>query len=173
MDQVLLRRVGLALVAGFAGFAVNSLPIGAGAPVLLGRVFTLPIAILFGPSLGALAAVLCGFPLRGTTFAIVAIIVLLVEALLVGVFARQHKSPLVAASFVWAMVALTMVAAPQIYGLGYQRQAVWPIALQMPLNGLVGVVLADLLVAGTSARRILGIEVAVEQRRLRTYAFHA
>src|SRR5206468_4854428 len=82
-------------------------------------------------------------------------------------------SPLVAGAFVWAAVALTMVIAPQAYGLGYLQQTIWPIALQMPLNGLVGVVLAELLVVGTSARRLVGSEADTERRRVRDYAFHA
>jgi len=172
MDRLLLRRAALSVLAGLAGYAINSLPLGNVGPILLGRVVTLPIAILFGPWLGMLAALICSLALRHSTLAFVAIILLAVEALFVGWFARRDKSPLIAAAFVWALVALTMVMAPQAYGLGHLLQAVWPIALQMPLNGLLGVVLADLLVVGTGARRLVG-DALVERRRLRNYAFHS
>jgi signal transduction histidine kinase/CheY-like chemotaxis protein len=173
MQRLLLRRAALAVLAGLAGYAVNALSVGDVAPVLLGRVFTLPIAILFGPSLGTLSAVIGGLALRGTTLGIIAALLLPAEAVLVGAFARRDKSPLIAGVLVWATVALTMVWAPQVYGVGYLRQTIWPIALRMPLNGLIGVVLADLLVVGTSARRRIHGQSVIERRRLRHYAFHA
>jgi len=53
----------LAVLAGAVGFVINSLFVGTAAP-MLGRVFTLPIAILFGPWVGALSDV----PAEGTVF---------------------------------------------------------------------------------------------------------
>src|SRR5258705_155109 len=56
MNRLPVRRVGLALLCGAVGFGMNSMPGAAVAPLLLGRAVTLPIAILFGPSLGVLPA---------------------------------------------------------------------------------------------------------------------
>ena len=57
MDRRSLRRLALALLCGAAGFGLNSLPGTVLAPLMLGRAVTLPIAILFGPWLGLLSAV--------------------------------------------------------------------------------------------------------------------
>ncbi len=173
MNRTSLRRLALAVVAGIAGFFVNSLAIGTIAPLLLGRALTLPISILFGPWFGGLAAVIGAIALWQSVSAIASVVLLLVEALLVGLFARRGRSPLLAGALVWAGVALTMVIAPQLYGVGYLRETIWPIALLMPLNGLVAVVVAELLVAGTIAQRLVAVESAVERRRLRDRAFHA
>ena len=43
------------------------------------------------------------------------------EALLVGAFAQRGKSPLVAGALVWGVAALSLVAAPSLYGVGYLR----------------------------------------------------
>jgi signal transduction histidine kinase/CheY-like chemotaxis protein len=61
--------------------------------------------------------------------------------------------------------------APLVYGAPL-NQRIWAVALQLPLNGLAGIVLADLLVAGTPVRKLVGAE-RVERRRLRSYAFHS
>ena len=60
---------------------------------------------------------------------------------------------------------------PSAYGVGYLRQTILPVALQLVVSGLVAVVVAD-LIATFAANRI----VAVDQRparRLRGDAFHA
>ena len=87
MNRAFVLRVGLAVLSGIAGLAVNSLLPAGGPSLLLGRVFTLPIAILFGPWLGTLAALIGVLPLRTTSAALFAIVP--AEALAVGIFARR------------------------------------------------------------------------------------
>ena len=133
---------------------MNALPFGAVAPLMPGRVLTLPIAMLFGPWLGVLAATIGALSLgRGTTSAF--LVILPLEALMVGGFTRRGKSPLVAGGLVWGAAALALVAAPSIYGVGYVRQTIWPIAMQTMLSGLVAVVVADLLASGAAAQRLV------------------
>ena len=172
MNRALVLRVGLAVVSGIAGLAVNALLVGGGTSLLLGRVFTLPIAILFGPWLGTLAAVIGVLPLRSTSSAALYAIVP-IEALAVGLFAERGKSPLMAGALVWGAAALSLVAAPSLYGVGYLRGTIWPIAMQTMLSGLVAVVLADLLAAGASLQRLTQRSRSAPPRHLRSYAFHA
>ena len=172
MHRASVQRLGLALLSGAAGLAVNALPLGAVAPLMPGRVLTLPIAMLFGPWLGALAAVIGALPLgRGTTSAF--LVILPLEALMVGAFTRRGKSPLVAGGLVWGAAALSLLVMPSIYGAGYLRQTIWPIAMQTMLSGLVAVVVADLLASGAAAQRLVQRSGPVERRRLSTHAFHA
>src|SRR5713226_3953273 len=50
------QRVGVALVAGAAGAALDLMPLPAVSHLWLGRAATLPIAIFYGPWHGALAS---------------------------------------------------------------------------------------------------------------------
>jgi signal transduction histidine kinase/DNA-binding response OmpR family regulator len=175
MDRLPVRRVGLALLCGAVGFGMNSMPGAAVAPLLLGRAVTLPIAILFGPSLGVLAALLGGLALKtpSRSALVVAVTFLSVEALLTGVFAKRGRSPLVAGALLWSGVAILMLMAPRLLGIDSLRQAILPIALQLPLNGLVAVVAADLISTSESARRLAVYERRAARRHLRQFAFHA
>src|SRR5438552_14153639 len=60
-----VQRLGLAVACGVAGYALNRWRMGSPAPLLLGRVVTLPIAILLGPWYGAAAAVVAALPASG------------------------------------------------------------------------------------------------------------
>ena len=168
MNRAWLRRLALTLAAGVIGFGIDTVAVGSATP-MLGRLATLPIAILFGPWFGALAAVISSVALRSNSFAPLLAVALPVEALAVGAFARRQKSPLVAGGIVWAAVSLTLVIAPHLYGADYVRNTIWPIVLQVPLNGLAGVGLADMIVVAAAARGL----VAASGRTLRAYSFHA
>jgi nitrogen fixation/metabolism regulation signal transduction histidine kinase len=172
MNRVFLRRLGLAVVCGVAGLALNRWRIGTAAPLLFGRVATLPIAILFGPWFGAAAAIIAALPATPTALS-PAILVLPVEAVVVGAFARRGRSPLVAGVLVWMAIAATLVTVPSLYGVGYLRQSILPVALQVILSGLVAIVIADLIATGASAQRLVAHDAAPGERRLRSYAFHA
>ncbi len=157
MNRPWLRRAPLVVLAGAAGFAINSFAVGTAAP-MLGRVVTLPIAILFGPWAGAIAAVIGAGALRNASFAPILIFALLAEAISVGISARRHKSPLVAGGLVWGLVSLVLLVAPQLYAADYLRETIWPIALRVPLNGLVGIALADMVVSLAPANGLLAGE---------------
>src|SRR5436190_18090657 len=101
MDRLFARRLALALSCGVVGLALNTLPGTAVAPLLLGRVVTLPIAILFGPVPGLLSAVIGGLALvPATNTALFAIGFLSLEAVVTGAFAERGRSPLVAGALV-------------------------------------------------------------------------
>ena len=175
MDRPSARRVGLALLCGAVGFGLNAIPSAAVAPLLLGRAVTLPIAILFGPSLGVLTAVIGGLSMKTpVAMALVAIVAFLsVEAALLGAFARRGRSPLVAGALLWSGLSVVMLIAPRLLGLASLRQSMVPIALQLPLNGLVAVVFADVIATSEFAQRFAAYERPAARRHLREFAFHA
>ena len=175
MDRLPARRVGLALLCGAVGFGLNAIPSAAVAPLLLGRAVTLPIAILFGPSLGVLTAVIGGLAMKTpVAMALVAIVAFLsVEAALLGAFARRGRSPLVAGALLWSGLSVVMLIAPRLLGLASLRQSMVPIALQLPLNGLVAVVFADVIATSEFAQRFAAYERPAARRHLREFAFHA
>src|SRR6266850_936449 len=150
---------------------INSLPVGAVAPLLLGRIATLPVAILFGPWYGGLSAVVGAVGVRGS-LSVLSIVILIIEALIIGAVAHRGKPPLVAGALLWGAAAIMLVIALQWYGVEYLRRSIWPIALQVVLNGLVAIVVADLIATAVSMKHLVRAQ-PVEQRRIRSYAFHA
>ena len=164
------RRLAIALIAGATGVALNLVPLPAVARLWPGRIATLPIAILFGPWLGLLSGLIAAVPFR-TVPALPVIFAL--EALMVGAFARRGKPTLVAGALLWVVTAVTFALFPAGFGLGHLTSMVWPLALQQMLNGMVAVVIAELVAVAASARRLAGARPTTDRRHLRTSAFHA
>lgn len=81
------RRLAIAVVAGVAGLLINLIPIPALAGLSLGRALTLPIAILFGPWHGLVAALISS---AGYSAVVPARIGMFgVEAVVIGLFAMR------------------------------------------------------------------------------------
>ncbi len=95
----------------------------------------------------------------------------IVEALLVGALVKRGRSSLTGGALVWGGAALTFVAAPSWYGVGYPQSTVWSMALQQVLNGMLAVVVAELLAVAAAARWSSLRDARV--RALRTSSFHA
>ena len=169
MSRSSLKRVGIAVLCGLVGLAVNVWRTGTIAPLLFGRIVTLPVAILFGPWYGAFAAIIPAS--IGTGVFSVGLWVLPLEAVVVGLFSRRGRSPLLGGFLVWTVLAATLIAVPGAYGVGYLRQTILPVALQLVVSGLVAVVVAD-LIATFAANRIVDVDPR-PPRRLRGDAFHA
>ena len=169
MNRSTLKRLGLTVLCGLVGLALNSVQVGTTAPFVFGRLLTLPVAILFGPWLGALAAIPPAFSGRGVFTA--GIVLLPIEALVVGGFARRGRSPILGGFIVWTAVAATLIAVPSVYGIGYLRRTILPAALQIGVSGLVAVVVADIL-AHAAAPYLVEAEQR-STRRLRSDAFRA
>jgi signal transduction histidine kinase/CheY-like chemotaxis protein len=170
MKRSSIQRLGIAVLCGIVGLALNTWRTGSAAPLLLGRIVTLPVAILFGPWLGVLAAAIGALASRGA-FSI-AVVLLPIEALVVGALARRGRSPLLGGVIVWTAAAGVLLAVPSLYGLGYLRQMVVPVALQIVISGLVAVVVADIIATSVRAQHLVAHDVQPEQR-LRRDAFHA
>ena len=171
MQRVSARRVLIAVVCGVLGYVLNRWRMGTAAPLLLGRIATLPVAILFGPWYGAFSGLIAA--LSATRPFTPGLVLIPIEALVVGAFARRGRSPLVGGVVVWTVVAATIVAVPGLYGIGYLRPSILPVAMQVLLSGLVAVVIADLIATGASAQRLVEQDAPQAQRRLRSDAFHA
>ncbi|HEY2906120.1 MAG TPA: response regulator [Vicinamibacterales bacterium] len=163
-----VSRLFVATLAGVAGAAVHLL-LPALSRLLAGRMLTLPITILFGPWLGLLAGVIGAAPFARSVP--VYFVLTAVEALVVGTFVKRGRSSLGGGALVWGCAALTFVAAPNWYGVTYPPSTLWSMALQQVMNGMLAVVVAELL-AVAAAARWQGIR-DVRARALRTSSFHA
>jgi signal transduction histidine kinase/FixJ family two-component response regulator len=165
------RHVGVALAAGVAGLAINLMPLGIASLIWPGRIAALPIAILFGPWLGALSALIAAAPYFAVSPVMVS--VLLVEAVIVGRFAQRGRSAILAGAIVWAVVAATLMRFPVVYGYASDGPYVVPLALQRMLSGMVTVVLADFISETIAARWMTASRLTIRHRQLRQYSFHA
>jgi len=105
-------RLGVTAIAGGAGYVLNAVPLDAVARVWPGRLITVPVALVWGPWYGAVAAAIAApATYQFTPFQLA---VFVAEALIVGWAARRHKSPLLIGSLFWAAFAATHVI-PNLY----------------------------------------------------------
>jgi signal transduction histidine kinase/CheY-like chemotaxis protein len=165
--RLLLRRLAITLAAGAAGFALNTFAPAVLTRLLPGRILTLPIAILYGPAFGGVAALIGA---GAFTRSVPLFVILVVEGLFVGELVRRRGSSLTAGALVWLVVAVLVGLQPSWFGVAAVHATLWPIALRQVLNGMVAVVVADLIaVAATSRLR----ERPKAPVQLRAYSFHA
>jgi signal transduction histidine kinase/CheY-like chemotaxis protein len=170
MNRALRRRLIAVLVTGAAGAALNTLSTFGLIRFLPGRLVTLPIAILFGPSYGALAAGIGAGSLVRLSLGVV--IPLVLEGFVVGLITRRGKSALVAGSIYWGAITGLLALYPQAFGAAGSSAPTWTAAVQHLLNLLVAVVIADLLVAAYLGRTPTSRHFHF-RLHLRAYAFHA
>src|SRR5688572_793237 len=139
MSRATLRAGAIAVAAGLAGFGLQSIAINSVQQIWPGRMITLPVAILLGPVPGVVAAAIA---LCTSSPGIVA--AGLLEAVAIGYAARRRYSPLLVGALFWLLNGIGLALAPQAYGTDPSAVA-GPFVLQQTLNGLVAVVVADLL----------------------------
>ena len=164
-------RLAFAIAGGVAGLLLNTLPDRSIAGFFPGRALSLPIALVLGPWWGALAAAVACVP---SAFSPVGAGGFVLEALVLGHLVRRGVTPLIAGVGYWlvATVGFALFAAlraPQ----GASQGVLWAVALQQPLNGMLIIGLADLLVSMPIARRLRELEAAPRPRHLRTQFFNA
>src|SRR5215470_1278661 len=116
----MVRRFAIAIGCGLVGLAINTQLPTLVQPLLLGRVATLPIAILMGPAFGVIAAGIGS----ASQFGVLGWALLPIEGLIAGLFSRVERSALLGLLLLWVAVAGSIVAVPELYGIDYMRQAV-------------------------------------------------
>jgi signal transduction histidine kinase/CheY-like chemotaxis protein/HPt (histidine-containing phosphotransfer) domain-containing protein len=154
MNRAAVKRLTITVAGGLIGLAVDAWRQGSTAPLLLGRIVTLPLAILFGPWYGGLAAAIHGLASRGGGFTL-GMGILPVEAIVIGLFVRRGRSPMLGGLLVWTILVGTLVAVPSLYGVGYLRDTILPVAMQLMVSGLMAVAVADLLANVAVAQRLV------------------
>ena len=146
---------------------LNAVPLDAVARVWPGRLITLPVALLWGPWYGALAAAIAA-P-ASYQFTLFQLAVFVAEALIVGWAARRHKSPLLIGSLFWAAFAATHLV-PNLYPM-VPPAFLLTAGLQRALNALTALAVAELLiVVGHQLRGSWDTADPAGRLSLRTYA---
>ncbi|MBL9138738.1 MAG: response regulator [Verrucomicrobiales bacterium] len=147
----------MTLLLGAGGFLVNrwTLEVYPGIHVFFGGILSTLAAIAFGPRLGLLAAamassqtlVLWGHPM--------AMVVMGLEGLVVGWLTRRRLQPLYADLVYWLVVGAPLTLVISQGYLGFSSHVTWALTLCRPFNGLVNVMMADLLLLAGPVRRLL------------------
>jgi PAS domain S-box-containing protein len=138
-------QAALTVAVAALGFALNSGYIESLVRAWPGRAVTLPVAVLFGPWLGALAAAVSAWPATHSHPGLMALFI--IEALVLGVATARLRTPLVARLLVALLLAASVVAFPGIHGLDALSWRTIPVAFERVLVLLVAPVLSDLVVA--------------------------
>jgi signal transduction histidine kinase len=180
MPSKLNRSLAVTVVFGLLGILVNlpRLSIFTGATLLFGGVFYLMAALLYGPGYGAIAALMTALPsllLWGhpeTAYILVA------EALAVGWLARRRVHPTLADLIYWLAIGTPLAALFYIVLLSYPSPSDWVMVVKYPVNGLLNVMIADLLISVPALQRLWGAGLsneglgAGERKPLRAYLSH-
>ena len=175
MPLKLNRSLVVTLAFGVLGMLVNlpRLTIFTGAALWFGGIFHLMAALLFGPMYGAIAALLTVIPCallwgRPETACIV-----VAEAVTVGWLARRRMHPTLAELVFWIVIGTPMAALIYIVILSYPSPADWVMVVKHPVNGLLNVMIAELLISIPALQRLWGAAPSLLERKpLRTYLSH-
>src|SRR5688500_16750635 len=151
MKRPAVRPLTIALAAGVGGFLLQLAAFGGFSQVWLGRLITLPVAILLGPWYGLTASVTGAMAHASARPIFIAVFA--IEALMVGRAAATGRSPLLWGGLFWAGIAAVVALAPDLFGAAHLQAALWPFALQQMLNGILALVIADLAAHLIATRR--------------------
>ena len=170
-----VRAFSATIVFGLLGLVANLLQfaIFSDATVLLGGVFYLTIALLYGPKYGAVAALITVLPdvLPGRHPETA--LVLLLEAPAVGWLARRHLLPILADLIYWAVVGTPLAIMLYIGMLNYPSPSGWVMVAKHPVNGLLNLMLAELLISIPLFQKWFSSTGEIGERRpLRAYLTH-
>jgi signal transduction histidine kinase/ActR/RegA family two-component response regulator len=162
-------RLAFAVAGGIAGLALNVLPNRSIAGFFPGRALSLPIALVLGPMWGAVAAVVACLPRTTTAIGAAGFIL---EAIVLGFLVKRGAAALIAGAGYWVVMTLLFSVLPLFHGQ-MPGAAAWSVALQQPLNGMLVIAVADLLVSLPIAARLRALDASPRPRRLRTQFFNA
>jgi len=175
MPSKLNRSFTVTLAFGLLGILVNlpHLTIFTGAALLFGGAFYLMAALLYGPWHGAVAALLTALPSILLWGHPEAAYIVVAEALTVGWLARRRMPSMLADLIFWVAVGTPLAALLYLVLLSYPSPADWVMVVKYPVNGLLNVMVADLLISVPALQRLWGATPETGERKpLRAYLSH-
>ena len=170
-----VRTLAVALTFGLAGLLLNlpRISLLEDAPLLLGGVFYLAITLLYGPIYGAAAACVTVLPdcLPGRHPETALLLIL--EATAVGWLVRQGLLAILAELAYWTVIGAPLAVFFYIRLLAYPSPRGWVMVLAYAINGLLNVILAELLISFQSVQKYSGSpSVSAGRQPLRAYLTH-
>ena len=136
------------LVSGALGLLLNlpHFPFFSDATLFLGGIFYLSIGLLCGPLYGTLAAAITLLPDPALWHHPETILILILEAPVVAWLARRGTIPVVADLVYWIVAGLPLGVLLYVRLLHYPSPSGWVMALGHPVNGLLNIMLAEVLI---------------------------
>jgi signal transduction histidine kinase/ActR/RegA family two-component response regulator len=147
-------RLALTISMGAIGFLVNSQDtlVVANVPVLLGGVFYLGIALLYGPFYAAIAAAVGAAPTLLFWHKPYIFAILVLEAVAVRYLAVRNWKPLLSDGFYWAVAGIPALVWGAFVNQSVVTQPIWALVSNLPLNGLLNAFLAAAIVRSPIVR---------------------
>ncbi len=178
--QRISQRFLLTLAAGLLGLALNAWAVPvfgdlSHGALIFGGIFYLLIAIAYGPTYGLIAALIASS--RAVMFwdQPHTIVTCGLEAFIIGWLVQRRKQPLFASLLYWCVISAPFRILIFVVLANDPSTSGWAMVIKEPINGLLNVMLADLLLGLGPIRRLLNAtseRAAMRQRPLRAYLFH-
>jgi PAS domain S-box-containing protein len=164
------------VLAGFGGFALNGLAIEAfsGVQFIWGGLLYFLVCLAHGPLWGGLAAVIAssrtvwlwGHPYGWITLSL--------EGFVLGWLMKRRRVAFAADLLYWGVLGMPLVALFYFVVLELPTDTAWTILVKQPVNSLVALIGAELLLQMGVVRRVLGLASPFsEARPLRVGLTHA
>jgi signal transduction histidine kinase/CheY-like chemotaxis protein len=167
MPLKLNRSFAVTLAFGLLGILVNlpQFTIFTGARLLFGGVFYLAAALMYGPMYGAVAALISALPSMVLWGQPETACILVAEALTVGWLARRRFHPAVADLIYWAVIGTPLACSFYLVLYSYPAPYGWVMVVKYPANGLLNVMLAELLIGIPALQKLWGAAGRLAERR--------
>jgi signal transduction histidine kinase/DNA-binding response OmpR family regulator len=168
------KKLLISVIAGLLGYLVNCFPmtVFGRVEIVFGGVCYLLIAICYGPVYGLLAALIAAakpVELWGQPYPL---IFMGLEALAVGWLLRKRWQPFLADLLYWGTVGLPLLILIYVVYLNFRGISGWSIVIANSFNGLINIIVADILLTITLLPRWLPASAYhVEPRLLRRQLF--
>ncbi len=168
------QKLLISLIVGVLGYLVNCFPmtVFGRVEIVFGGVCYLLIAICYGPVYGLLAALIAAakpVELWGQPYPF---IFMGLEAVVVGWLFRKRWQPFLADLLYWGTLGLPLLILIYVVFLNFRGISGWAIVIANSFNGLINIILADILLTITVLHRWLPASAyQVEPRLLRRQLF--
>jgi signal transduction histidine kinase/CheY-like chemotaxis protein len=128
------------------GFAVNLIPVSilAGLHLWLGGITVALTAIFYGPVLGGVAGLVAGLGIALSTGLLPPIALLAAEGMILGLYSRRDRIPVITDTVFWALAGLP-VSWAAYHLIPSASASPWISGLELPFNGILGAAIADAL----------------------------
>jgi two-component system cell cycle sensor histidine kinase/response regulator CckA len=170
------RSLVVTVIFGLLGLAANlpHITIFTGAALLFGGVFHLAVALLYGPFYGLVAAMITALPAMVLCDHPVTALVLILDAPVVGWLAQRRRLPPILADLIyWAVIGTPLSILLYIVLLNSPAPQGWVVVVKHPVNGLLNVMLAEILISLPVVQRYCSTASdTMERQPLRAHLVH-
>ncbi|MFN7933722.1 MAG: response regulator [Bryobacteraceae bacterium] len=161
------RELQLAVLSGFCGLLCNLLPytLRDGVYLYWGGIFPIIATLALGPVEGMLAAVISQLPAQWYEHHWLSLLTAVAEAAIVGLVARRGKSWQHGEGVFWAALACPLLATGFYFALAVHPLLAWANLLKNPLQSLLNVAAAVLILSFVGERQLGGYRLELSHVR--------